>query len=130
MSLKNCPECGKLFLDNSVGVCPDCYAKREQDELKVADYLREVRKASLEEIHQATGVKHNTIMRMLNAGRIFSDFEVTYPCENCGAAINQGRLCTKCSQNFLEQVNNTPKKVPEEKTGKTGRMYTQDIFKR
>lgn len=128
MGLKNCPECGRLFVDNASGMCPECYRQVEEDELLVVDYLRERRKASLQEIHEATGVKESTILRMLKRGRIFSGLEVSYPCETCGVPIYEGRLCPRCSKGFLEQVKtiNTPQK-PEEKqqSHRTHeRMYT------
>ncbi|SDF79489.1 flagellar protein [Sporolituus thermophilus] len=129
MALKYCPDCGKLYVENAVGLCPACYAEQEQDELKVADYLREVKRASLEEIHQATGVRHKVILRMLRAGRIFAGAEVSYPCETCGEPITQGRLCAKCSRNFLEQLPPARKEAPEASQERS-RMYTKDIFKR
>lgn len=104
MGLKNCPECGRLFVENASGLCPDCYQKVEDDELKVVEYLRSTSKASLQEIHEATGVKESIIMRMLKRGRLFSDFDVTYPCESCGVPISEGRLCSRCSKGFLDQV--------------------------
>lgn len=104
MGLKNCPECGRLFVENPSGMCPACYEKVEEDELKVVEYLRDTRKASLKEIHEATGVKEGIIMRMIKRGRLFSDFDVTYPCESCGTPINEGKLCSRCSKGFLNQV--------------------------
>lgn len=129
MTLKHCPDCGKLFLDNPAGICPECYRKQEEDELKVADYLRENKRASLEEIHQATGVKHKVIMRMISAGRIIVGAEVSYPCETCGEPITQGRLCAKCSRNILEQLPPAKKEEPVASQERS-RMYTKDIFKR
>ncbi|NLP42529.1 MAG: flagellar protein, partial [Veillonellaceae bacterium] len=70
MGLKNCPECGRLFVENPSGMCPACYEKVEEDELKVVEYLRDTRKASLKEIHEATGVKEGIIMRMIKRGRL------------------------------------------------------------
>lgn len=107
MGLKNCPECGRLFVDNPSGMCVACYKQAEEDELTVANYLREVRKASLEEIHKATGVKEKIILRMIRRGRITSDFFITYPCETCGVPIHEGRVCPACSKNILEQVNDS-----------------------
>ena len=107
MGLKNCPECGRLFVENASGLCPACYEKIEEDEFKVVEYLRNTKKASLQEIHEATGVKESIIMRMLKRGRLFSDFDVTYPCESCGSPITEGRICSRCSKGFLDQVKPT-----------------------
>ncbi len=103
MGLANCSECGKLYVENAAGICPECYRRQEEDEEKVVDYLRDIEKATLEEIHQATGVKHKIILRLLHSGRIMGT-AISYPCETCGTLIDEGRLCDKCSKNILEQV--------------------------
>ena len=56
MGLANCKECGKLFVQNPSGICPDCYQLLEEQESKVAAYLRDNQRASLNEVHEATGV--------------------------------------------------------------------------
>ncbi|MEN6414811.1 MAG: hypothetical protein ABFC84_18895 [Veillonellales bacterium] len=130
MGLKNCPECGRLFVDNLTGMCIDCYKQVEEDELTVANYLREVRKASLEQIHEATGVKEKIILRMIRRGRITSDFYVTYPCETCGAPIHEGRVCPACSKNILDQVHADKEKPPQKNklnTLNAERMYQERV---
>lgn len=133
MGLKNCPECGKLYIENATGMCPVCYAQVEQDEVKVVEYLREVKKASLQQVHEATGVKESIIMRMLKRGRIVNDFIITYPCETCGTLISEGRLCAKCNKNIMEQMQPEakpwqPSEIKESRRGNE-RMYTSDISK-
>ena len=103
MGLGNCPECGKLYVENAARVCPECYRRQEEDSEKVVEYLRDVDKATLEEIHQATGVKHKIILRLLHSGRIMGS-AISYPCETCGTLIDTGRLCDKCSKNILDQI--------------------------
>lgn len=104
MGLRNCSGCGKLMLDNPRGICPECYAQEEQDELAIVEFLREKRRSSVEDIHKATGVKYKTIMRMIQEKRILSDMEITYPCEMCGTPILQGRLCANCSKGITDQI--------------------------
>lgn len=104
MGLTNCSGCGKLMLDNPRGICPDCYAQEEQDELAIVEFLREKKRSSVEDIHKATGVKYKTIMRMIQEKRILSDMEITYPCESCGTPILQGRLCASCNKGILDQL--------------------------
>lgn len=105
MGLKNCPECGKLFLENMSGICPECYREEEKEELKVIEFLHEKGKSSIEEIHQATGVKERTIFRMLKRGSFVGIAGVSYKCENCGRPIYDGRLCSKCNKEFMKQVH-------------------------
>jgi rRNA maturation endonuclease Nob1 len=131
MGLANCPECGKLYLENPSGVCAACYVLMEADEIKVADFLREKRKASLQEIHEGTGVRIKVILRMINQNRVTGDFEVSYPCETCGVPIEEGRICDKCSKNVLDQVKPQFAKKPAEATeqGKRqDRVYLGDRF--
>lgn len=122
--LKNCPECGRLFVDNILGLCPDCQRKELEAEEIVAAFLRKTQKASIEEIHEATGVKEKVILRMINRGRIVGDFEITYPCENCGAQITEGRLCISCAKNFVEQVKPVWSENKDDNR-KQLRMYTK-----
>ncbi|WP_425058510.1 hypothetical protein SCACP_31650 [Sporomusa carbonis] len=126
MGLGNCPECGKLYLENTALLCPDCYRKQEADAEKVIEYLKDVDKATLEEIHQATGVKHKIILRLIRSGRIIGN-SISYPCESCGTLIDEGRLCEKCSKNILDQLK--PDERPPEQQPLTkirSRMYGRE----
>jgi ribosomal protein L32 len=105
MGLSNCRECGKLYMENSFNLCVDCLRLQEAEEMKVVTYLRDVvDHASVAEIHEATGVKQRVIMKMIQQGRIVGGAVIFYPCESCGAQIQQGRLCADCSQNILSQM--------------------------
>ncbi len=132
MNLTNCIECGGLCVENPSKLCNNCIRAEEEAEDKVAEYLRNTNKATLDDIHKATGVKHKVILRMLKRGRIFSDAIISYPCETCGAPINEGRVCTSCSKNIVGQVKHEewkPEKRPES-TRKDEKMYTKDIIQR
>ncbi len=126
MGLANCPECGKLYVENAVRVCPECYRRQEDDAETVIEYMRNIDKATLEEIHKATGVKHKIILRLLHSGRIMGS-TISYPCETCGALIDEGRLCDKCSRNILDQIKVEEKHEEHERqplsTKSRSRMY-------
>lgn len=127
MGIKNCPQCGKLFVETPTDLCPDCYAELQQDEAKVGEYLRKVGKSSVPEIHRATGVKEKVIMRMIKQGRIISEFKVFYPCEVCGNLIDVGRLCPACSRNITDQIKEGEQKKAEQEPKRGGRMYTREL---
>jgi flagellar operon protein (TIGR03826 family) len=114
MNLKNCPECGKVYVENPAGLCPECYQQEEEASVKVAEYLRDHPKSHIDDIHQATGVKHKVILKMIRKGRIFGDVSIAYPCETCGKAITEGRICNECSNNILSQLKKSdlPKEEP------------------
>lgn len=114
MGLANCKECGKLYLQNPAGVCPECYQIEAENEEKVADYLKENRNASISAVHEATGVPERIILKMIKKGRITGDFQVEYPCEKCGKPILDGRMCPECSRRVLEQLKPEIKPSPRQ----------------
>ncbi|HWQ61264.1 MAG TPA: flagellar protein, partial [Negativicutes bacterium] len=114
-------------------LCANCVRAEEEAEDKVAEYLRNADKASLEDIHQATGVKHKIILRMLKRGRIFSDAIINYPCETCGAPITEGRVCADCSKNIVGQMKAPEEWKPQtrqESVRKDEKMYTKDLLRK
>ena len=113
MGLANCPECGKLYMENPSKLCPDCYRIEEENEDKVAKYLRGNRGASISEIHEATGVDEKIILKMIKKGRITGDIQVEYPCESCGRPILEGRVCPECGRRVLEQLKPEAKPAPK-----------------
>ncbi|MCE5286520.1 MAG: flagellar protein [Pelosinus sp.] len=132
MNLKNCTGCGKLYVENPSGLCPECFEKEEKEELIITEYMRKVDKASMKQIHEETGVSERTIMRMMKKGRFVGNFEISYPCELCGAPITEGRLCNDCGMNILSQANKEKakdeKKEAERQAAlkRSGRMYTRE----
>lgn len=134
MGVAYCPECGKLYMENPCRMCAACYRQEEEDEIKVSEFLREKSKASLEEIHQATGVKHKVILRMIKSGRITGDYLVEYPCETCSTLISEGRLCSKCNKGLQDQLkppNDAWKSAERQASQKSkSHMYINDIIRR
>lgn len=131
-NIGNCPECGKLYVKTAAGMCPACYELEEENELKVAEYVRDHPKSSVESIHEATGIKEKTIFRMIKNGRFMDVGVVSYPCETCGAPIAEGRICYGCNQNFIKQVKEAEaKRLSKEKEAvvkkRSAGMYTKDM---
>ncbi len=124
MNLRNCPECGKLFVDNASGMCSDCYQLEEDAEYKIGEYLRKHDKASILEIHEETGVKERTILRMIKRGRIVTG-SISYPCDSCGRQIFEGRLCSECTQSFTTQVKESHERDLRRKQDGI-RMYSKE----
>lgn len=101
--LKNCPECGKLYLEVGQNMCPACYDIELEQEQVVHTYIRDHDKCSIKQIVDDTGVKEKVVLRMIRSGRVMSN-SVAYPCENCGKDIYLGRFCEACNQEFNKQV--------------------------
>ena len=108
MGLANCKECGKLCVQTAAGLCPECFRIEEENELKVARYLRDYSRASLSEVHEATGVPEKTILKMIKKGRITGANDLAYPCETCGKPITAGRVCPECGRRVLGQIKTPP----------------------
>jgi len=116
MGLSNCPECGKVYVENPARLCPACYEQEEKDADAVAEFVRDHPRSHINEVHEATGVKHKVILRMLKKGRITGAVTLAYPCESCSAPITEGRLCLACSNNILSQIK--PEEVKKQETVK------------
>ncbi len=128
MKYGNCPVCGKLYAKSPAGMCPECFAKQEEDERIVAEYIRDHRRCSVQEVHVATGVSEKVIYHMIKSGRVTECKDIEYPCEKCGRLISAGRLCKSCMQDFIaeaEKVTSDIKtKLHEGKNTQSHGMYS------
>lgn len=136
--LANCPKCDRLYVRNLHGICDHC--RREEEKLFqiVYEYIRkrQNREASIAQIHEATGVEEDTIMRFVKEGRLRSTQfpNLGYRCERCGAIIQKGKLCNDCLGNIKSDLNMHTKeeeyrrKLEESKKGHT--YYSSDSDRR
>ena len=113
--LKNCPECGKLFMDTGVRICRDCMDREEEMMLKISSFVRDNPHSTIKEIVEGVeGAKERLIRRMIKEGRFVQDgMDVSYPCEKCGKLINNGRFCPKCDEALKKEVIKAQKKAVE-----------------
>ena len=113
--LKNCPECGKLFMDTGVRICRDCMDREEEMMLKISSFVRDNPHSTIKEIVEGVeGAKERLIRRMIKEGRFVQDgMDVSYPCEKCGKLINNGRFCPKCDEELKKEVIKAQKKAVE-----------------
>lgn len=104
--LKNCPRCGKLFMDMGRKICNDCADKEQEDEERAAEYVRDHRDATIKEIAEATGVGEKHIVRMVKEGKFLSSNgpAIEYPCDRCGRPITSGRFCSSCTKSVISEV--------------------------
>ena len=130
-NLKNCPSCGKLYVDTGTRMCRDCYEKMLDQENEILSYVRDHPKSKIKEICDATGAKERLVMRMIRDGRfIQSGVEISYPCESCGTAITRGRFCEACGKKLEADVKKQQQKfvaVAKPKQGNGKGMYTKDM---
>ena len=104
--LKNCSNCGRIFVDTGLGICRDCHEKEEEQMQEVSSYVRDHPRSRVKEIAEALGVKERLIMRMIREGRFVVDgVALEYPCETCGTFITKGRFCDKCNKDLQDQIS-------------------------
>jgi len=138
MDIRNCPHCGKLFAFNGKSkLCPVCCNSEEDDFLKVKDFLWDHPNASIEEVHVATDVERDLIIKFVRDGRLLAegiDFEFMVECERCGQPIISGRFCAKCQQDLIDgfssSKSNKQKDDKNDKKSTSDRMFTAELRKR
>ena len=82
LKLKNCSNCGRVFVDTGLGICRDCHEKEEEQMQEVSSYVRDHPHSRVKEIYEALGVKKRLVMRMIREGRFVMDgMAIEYPCE-------------------------------------------------
>lgn len=135
MQLKNCVECGKLFVHLVSSVCQDCYEKEEKQFKKVREYLWSKEDASIAEIHEHTQVPEKKIIRFIREGRIKGHgIQNVLLCEGCGQPISEGNYCSRCRGRLMNELSDKPKKptmMGERKDKKvSNKMFTADRHRR
>ncbi|MBM7649356.1 flagellar operon protein (TIGR03826 family) [Bacillus ectoiniformans] len=111
----NCPRCGDLYMKNAFrDVCSKCSKEEEIMYETVYKFLkqRENRAATIERVVEVTGVDETLIHKWMKKGRLHATHfpNMGYPCDNCGAIINKGKLCTPC----VDQIERDLKRIQQE----------------
>lgn len=116
MDLRNCPQCGKVFRYTGRNLCHDCFAEEEKLFERVRDFLDDNQGAKLDKVEEATGVPADKILKWLREGRLISKGGVIpgLVCERCGAPVESGRLCGKCSRQLEEQIKTSIDKTAKD----------------
>lgn len=105
--LRNCPECGKVFVKISKNLCPDCIEKDEKAFEEVRAYLKDYPGASVEEICGATGVEEKKVLKWIREGQIevcFREGGRVLTCKGCGVPVTSGNFCARCAKDLSSQI--------------------------
>ena len=103
--VKNCPKCGKIYLEIGHKMCIDCYQETLQLKLTVFGYVREHQDCNLDEIMEATGATMPLIRQMIREGYFDNEkAQISYPCSKCGAPIYYGKMCVKCFTKLQKEI--------------------------
>jgi RNA polymerase subunit RPABC4/transcription elongation factor Spt4 len=105
VKLKNCIQCGRLFIETAGAICPGCFHLLQEQEEQVFRFLqRNGGHGLLEQIIAATGVPKSVVIDMLKRGWFQGEYSVEYPCERCGSLIIDGKLCPACIRFVRHEV--------------------------
>jgi rRNA maturation protein Nop10 len=100
MSIRNCPQCGRIFEFVFKNLCPECIQKEENESQEIVNYLKNNPGVGISEISEATGVSADKIIKMLKSGRLMIVCEKNsinlLTCDHCGKPIANGNLCQQC----------------------------------
>lgn len=100
----------------SKDVCESCHQKEEDAFARVRDYLRQNAGAGVNDTARETGVSARLIQRFIDSGRLERvGAQVTHTCQTCGAVINNGLICTACSQQLQDQVSRLRQEISGKK---------------
>jgi flagellar operon protein (TIGR03826 family) len=108
--LRNCPQCGKVFMYMVRNLCPACIDLEEKQYEEVKDYLQKNPGAQIEQIVEDTGVDESKVLRWMRDGRLVVADTGGRPvlvCQRCGRQVERGSLCPKCAQFLTEEINAT-----------------------
>lgn len=117
MNLGNCSLCGKLFNNNFRDICPACTKEMEIEYEKCVKYLREMRTASIQDVHEATEVSISRITKFIKEGRISvaNNPNIMYPCEVCGILIRENNMCDSCRSRLTREISAAAKEKTQNK---------------
>jgi len=95
--LRNCRECGKLFVGASP-TCPECRAAEDALFDRVRGHLAEHPAASVQETCEATGITPGKLRHFVEEGRLVMAASAGLTCKVCGVPLTTGRLCEDCQE--------------------------------
>jgi len=99
IQIKQCKDCNRLFHSLGNNLCPDCSEKVDNYFRLVRDYLYANPEADVLEVSKNTGVQESYIFEFLREERLSLNKDSEYiKCEQCGSAINSGKLCNSCKE--------------------------------
>lgn len=102
--LKNCPYCGKLFLDVGRGVCPRCEETLDMERQFVREYIEQHPGADLREVASGTGLPVKRLTKMKRDGFLADRRSmVPHPCHSCGKPTYDGMFCNACVAAFAKR---------------------------
>jgi ribosomal protein L32 len=106
LMVAHCPKCGQVYQKNIRNMCKDCTAAHDNLLNACHSYLRDHRKATNEELIEATGITEAQLTAFIKESRLplYSHPNLTYACSSCGGRIRQHQLCANCRARITEDI--------------------------
>ncbi len=129
MSIKNCPDCGKIFNYNEIRmVCPECWEKNEEDFRAIREYLYENPNKNISEVAEATGISIEKIKKYLREDRLIAVNNASaslLDCQKCGKPISSGNYCEDCRKQIEIELRRASSSYKDTGSSKGVRMHTR-----
>jgi len=110
--VKNCPLCGRIYVETGRKMCRDCYEEQAVLEMEVMSYVRDHPGATAQEVIEATGVDESVLRRLIREGRFEeTNLQLDYPCARCGKPIIKGKFCQDCLMRLHNKLQRTKKEL-------------------
>ncbi len=105
LDLINCQKCGRAFSNDGIKHCRRCRTDAEDEYKVVKEYVYDHPRATIVEVHEATGVAQREILRYLREGRleIVDETNFVLDCQRCGVSIKSGKFCEKCTHEMAHE---------------------------
>lgn len=108
MELKNCKKCGRTFGSvDGEDYCKKCKTVQLDELFKIVrDFLYANPGATVEEVHNKTGIEKKVIIKFLRDERIeiVEDENALLTCQRCGVSIKTGKFCDKCKHEIDREL--------------------------
>jgi len=129
MGLQNCKSCGRLFNKILSEKCNVCVKEEEEAFFTIRDYLKEHKRASANEVADATEIELSLIIKFIREGRLSTvdNPNMHYPCDACETPITNGRYCKPCKDELSKGLQSTKEKLLEAEKRKSTYLYKRDI---
>lgn len=121
--IQNCKKCKGLFNSlTDARLCPACLKEDDEIFAIVKEFIYANPGATISEVSTELDVSVNRIKRYLREGRleILEKHNLFLECEKCGVAIQTGRFCPACANEFFNDLKKSgeegSKSVTEKKS--------------
>ncbi|MCL2216212.1 MAG: flagellar protein [Defluviitaleaceae bacterium] len=107
METKNCPRCGRVFVQIREPICDRCVKAEEEIFEKVREYVKENPNLTIKEVSEQCDVSTKKILQYIRDGRLEAGqgMKGEIVCSKCGKHIFIGRMCETCILETGFQIN-------------------------